>query len=453
MTVRMALRAGAAHRVQSDPSSGATNREVDQIVRRGIGSRAGAVLAAVAVTMLTVLGGITPPSARAAADPSDVVLVFDFSASILQDSTNRNRFAAALEGIADRVDEITADLLAGDATVSIVEFATKAADYPGCTDMKLLGSPSAVAKFSSCLRSVAGVYRKGLNSALTKRVGIDTNYVAAMQRAAVHLPADSVRPALILFTDGRHDVPGTPVGLVLPTRDQLFGSRPAFALLPVGMGLDPKLRTDLTHGLEALRIVKGIPACVSGSTFDWPTVTFQTAAAAGNAVGVALQDATCTFTVAPTPTPVPTPAPQFAPLVNFSITGGDGTATIHWASAPTPSSALPVTDYQARCRPSSGGDYIASTEGTSTDTTATISGLTNGTAYQCEVAAVSGTTVGAFVPAGEACPVRPQRRAPGLDPDRPERDHWLHRRMLAGQRSNLADQDPAAGGQRDRPDR
>ena len=373
-------------------------------MRRGIGSRAGAVLAAVAVTMLTVLGGIAPPSARAAADPSDVVLVFDFSASILQDSTNRNRFAAALEGIADRVDAITADLLAGDATVSIVEFATKAADYAGCTDLKLLGSPSAVAKLSSCLRSVAGVYRKGLNSALTKRVGIDTNYVAAMERAAVHLPADSVRPALILFTDGRHDVPGTPVGRVLPTRDQLFGSRPAFALLPVGMGLDPKLRTDLTRGLEALRIVKGIPACVSGSTFDWPTVTFQTAADAGNAVGVALQDATCTFTVAPTPTPVPTPAPQFAPLVNFSITGGDGTATIHWASAPTSSAALPVTDYQARCRPSGGGDYVSSGEGTSTDTTATISGLTNGTAYQCEVAAVSGTTVGAFVPAGSVTP-------------------------------------------------
>jgi hypothetical protein len=161
----------------------------------------------------------------------------------------------------------------------------------------------------------------------------------------------------------------------------------------------------LTRGLEQLRIVKGIPACVSGSTFQWPTVTFQTAAAAGNAVGVALQDATCTFTVAPTPTPIPTPPPQLAPLVNFSIEAGDGTATIHWISGPSPSAVLPVTDYQARCRPAAGGDYVTSSEGASTDTSATISGLAKGTPYQCEVAAVSGQIVGTFTPAGVVTPV------------------------------------------------
>jgi hypothetical protein len=373
-------------------------------VRRGIGSRASAALAAAAMTVVVTLGALAP-SVRAAADPSDVVLVFDFSASILNDTANRNRFATALDGIASRVDAITADLVAGDATVSIVQFATRAVDYPGCTGLRLLQSPSAAAKFAGCLRSVAGAYRKGATSAVSKAVGVDTNYVAAMQRAAAHLPADSVRPALILFTDGRHDVKGVPVSRVIPTRDQLFGSRPAFALLPVGMGLDPKDRAGLTRGLEQLRTVKGIPACVSGAEFTWPTVTFQTAAAAGNAVGVALQDATCTFTVAPTPTPVPTPAPQLAPLVGFSIDPGDGAATIHWTSGPTPASALPVTDYQARCRPSAGGDWIESTEGTSTDPSTTISGLTNGTVYECQVAAVSGTTVGAFTPAGTVTPL------------------------------------------------
>ena len=371
---------------------------------RGIGSRASAVMAAVVMTVVLSLGALAP-NARAAADPSDVVLVFDFSASILRDETNRNRFAAALEGIADRVDAITADLVAGDATVSIVQFATSAVDYPGCVDLKLLQSPSAVTRFATCLRSLAGGYRKGVTTPLSNRIGIDTNYVAAMERAAVHLPATSVRPALILFTDGRHDVKGVPVSRVIPTRDQLFGSRAAFALLPVGMGLDPKDRAGLTRGLEQLRIVKGIPACVSGTTFTWPTVTFQTAAAAGNAVGVALQDATCTFTVAPTPTPIPTPPPQLAPLVGFSIDAGDGSATIHWTSGSSTTSALPVTDYQARCRPSAGGDWIESAEGVSTETSTTISGLTNGTAYDCQVAAVSGTTVGAFTPAGSVTPL------------------------------------------------
>ena len=53
----------------------------------------------------------------------------------------------------------------------------------------------------------------------------------------MHLPADSIRPEMTLFTDGKHDVKGIPVA-VQPARDRLFGSRSPFALLPVGMGLD-----------------------------------------------------------------------------------------------------------------------------------------------------------------------------------------------------------------------
>jgi hypothetical protein len=225
-----------------------------------------------------------------------------------------------------------------------------------------------------------------------------------MQRAAVHLPPDSVRPALILFTDGRHDVAGVPASRVLPARDQLFGSRPAFALLPVGMGLDPQLRVNLTKGLEALRVVRGIPACVSGATFEWPNVTFQTPDKAGEAVGLALQDATCTFTVAPTPTPQPTPPPQLAPISGLKITPGDGKAEITWAAPSPRASAAPIVDYQARCR-SGDGPYIESTEGISTDTSATVEGLTNGTSYSCEVAALGDGVVGAWTPAGSVTPL------------------------------------------------
>ncbi|MFL5711502.1 MAG: vWA domain-containing protein, partial [Chloroflexota bacterium] len=153
---------------------------------------------------MLLIGSAPTPVVRAqsAPDPSDVVIVLDFSASILDESADRNRFGAALERIAARVDETSSDLIAGDTTVSIVQFAARAADYPGCTDLKLLANPEAVAKFAHCLRSVASAYRKGLRPALTRKIGIDTNYVAAMDRAAKHLPAGAVRPALILFTDG-----------------------------------------------------------------------------------------------------------------------------------------------------------------------------------------------------------------------------------------------------------
>ena len=52
-----------------------------------------------------------------------------------------------------------------------------------------------------------------------------------------------------------------------------------------------------------MRIISDMPACVSGSTFDWPQVVFKSPDEAGNAVAVALQNATCTFTVAPPPPP------------------------------------------------------------------------------------------------------------------------------------------------------
>ena len=53
--------------------------------------------------------------------------------------------------------------------------------------LSILNSPDQVTKFANCLRSVAAAYRKGLTSALTKKIGVDTNYVAAMELAAKHL--------------------------------------------------------------------------------------------------------------------------------------------------------------------------------------------------------------------------------------------------------------------------
>ena len=358
-----------------------------------LGPAARAVVTIV-VGALLMSSGLAPSVHAAAPDRSEVVLVLDFSASILKDAANRNRFGAALEQIANRVDATSADLVAGDTTVSMIQFATRAADYPGCADLKLLDSPETVTRFANCLRSVAGAYRKGLDPALTAKIGVDTNYVAAMEQAAKHLPPDAVRPAMILFTDGKHDVKGVPVSQVPITLDRLFGSRTPLAVLPVGMGLDPKERAALESGLARLRITRDMPACVSGATFDWPQVVFESPAEAGNAVAVALQDATCTFTVAPTPAPTPVPAP--AAVRGIGVTALDGRIQLTWAApAKTP---VPIVDYRVRCRAGE-GDWIESKDGVSLERTATVEGLTNGLEYQCEVAAVGASSVGAWTPA------------------------------------------------------
>jgi hypothetical protein len=358
-----------------------------------------------------LIGGapISTVRAQTAPDPSDVVIVLDFSASILDERADRNRFGAALERIADRVDETASDLIAGDTTVSIVQFAAKAADYPRCADLKLLGSSQAVAVFAGCLRSVASAYRKGLDPALTRKIGIDTNYVAAMEQAAKHLPPDAVRPALILFTDGRHDVRGVPASQVRVVRERLFGNRSPFALLPVGMGLDPTRRDALENGLAGMRIVSDMPPCVSGSTFDWPQVVFDSPAEAGNAVAVALQNATCTFTVEPPPA---VPVPKVGAVRGIQLTARDGAIELSWAAPVATSTSAPVVDYRARCR-AGAGEWIEAKEGVSLETTAIVEGLTNGLAYQCEVAAIGSASEGTWTAATAAIAPMARPAAPG----------------------------------------
>jgi hypothetical protein len=356
-----------------------------------LGRRMRAVIAIVSTALLISSASPLVVHAQTTPDRSNVVIVLDFSASILEDAANRNRFSTALERIADRVDQISSDLVTGDTTVTFVVFAAKAADDAGCVEIKLLDDPTAVTRFAGCLRSVAARYRKGLDPALTRRIGIDTNYVAAMTQASRHLPADAVRPTMILFTDGQHDVKGVPASRVPVVRAQLFGSRSPFALLPVGMGLDPTKRGALETGLASLRIVQDMPPCVSGQTFDWPKVVFGSADSAGNAVAVALQNATCTFTVEPAP-----PPPPVGTVQGLRLIAQDGAIEVDWG--PPPANSAPVVDYRVRCR--AGDDaWIESDEGVSKETKVTIDGLSNGKAYTCEVAAVGAASQGAWTPA------------------------------------------------------
>jgi len=166
------------------------------------------------------------------------------------------------------------------------------------------------------------------------------------------------------------------------------------------MGLSPAERDALESGLVNLRIIREMPACVSGAQFDWPRVVFDSPAEAGNAVAVALQDVTCTFTVAATPTPAPEPTPTPVPtpgvVRSVRLAPGDGRIEVAWivpATAPAP-----IVDYRIRCR-SGEGAWTDSEEGVSLKTSVVVEGLTNGAAYECEVAAVDATSQGSWTAA------------------------------------------------------
>src|SRR5207249_1413006 len=141
---------------------------------------------------------------------------------------------------------------------------------------------------------------------------------------------------------GKHDVRGVPLSKVQPARDRLVDDRSTFALLPVGMGLEAKDRSALQAGLLRLRTIRAVPACVSGTLFEWPSVVFASPSAAGNAVATALQDVTCTFTVAPPPTQSPGPGPAPGPVQNIQLTALDGRIELTWAP---PAGSVSVVDY------------------------------------------------------------------------------------------------------------
>jgi hypothetical protein len=177
------------------------------------------------------------------------------------------------------------------------------------------------------------------------------------------------------------------------------------------MGLESKDRETLQTGLARLQIIKGMPACVSGTAFEWPQVVFESAEEAGSAVGVALQNATCTFTVAPSPTAEPAPVPTPGRVTGIRATPGDGQVALEWIR---PSGkGEDVTDYQARCRTGDGPD-IESTEGVSADPRAVVTGLRNGSEYRCEVAALGGATAGAWTPASAVVTPFGRPAAPGI---------------------------------------
>ena len=98
------------------------------------------------------------------------------------------------------------------------------------------------------------------------------------------------------------------------------------------MGLKAAERPTLEAGLAVAQDDQRHAACSTGATMTWPDVVFQTPEDAGNAVAVALQNATCTFTAAPVATP---PALSNA-VENINLAPLDGAAAVDWDPPTTP---------------------------------------------------------------------------------------------------------------------
>ena len=93
----------------------------------------------------------------------------------------------------------------------------------------------------------------------------------------------------------------------------------------------------------------------------------------------------------------------FKPSAPTSVTAtaGNAQAVVSW-TAPTVLVQTPITDYVVQFSSNSGSSWTTFSEGTSTAASATVTGLTNSTAYVFRVAAVNGIGTGAYSTASAA---------------------------------------------------
>jgi hypothetical protein len=93
----------------------------------------------------------------------------------------------------------------------------------------------------------------------------------------------------------------------------------------------------------------------------------------------------------------------FLPAAPTSVTatGGNAQVALSW-SAPTVSAQTPITDYTVQYSSNSGSTWTTFTRAASTATSATVTSLSNGTAYVFRVAAVNGVGTGSYSTATSA---------------------------------------------------
>lgn len=88
---------------------------------------------------------------------------------------------------------------------------------------------------------------------------------------------------------------------------------------------------------------------------------------------------------------------------SLTATAGNAQVALTW-TAPTVLAQTPITDYVVQYSTNNGSTWATFSDGTSTSTSATVTGLTNGTAYVFRVAAVNGVGTGAYATSGSVTP-------------------------------------------------
>ena len=342
----------------------------------------------------SLLGSVANVKAAGGIQPSDVVLAFDFSASMKENDKNIDT-ASALNTLAERIPSYTNDIITSEIMIHLVWFRGSATPVPGCESLTL-DDEAAVNSFADCLNKVARAYKTGPSEWKRNVPGSNgTNYSAAFDKSISLLAGGTTnRPAIIFFTDGEHtgEQSTAPDGRkwlddILANTKNLLPNR---AILPVGLGVNG----GALGYLEELRNLTNLSNCPNNGSgvIEWNTVSFPTGTIAGNRVADAFAAVTC-VTINEDPPPPGVPDAPAAP----SVSGGDGSGTV---SVEQPDeNGSQISGYEYECINEAGGNTVTAS---SEDPEATVDGLENGDEYRCRSAAVNGVGQGEWSEASSA---------------------------------------------------
>ena len=119
---------------------------------------------------------------------------------------------------------------------------------------------------------------------------------------------------------------------------------------------------------------------------------------AGNGINVAISGTTATITSDDTRWNLFLPS---APT-NLSVTAGNGQASLSWTAPTGVIAQAPITDYAVQLSSNSGSTWTTFADAVSSATSATVTGLTNGTAYVFRVAAANAVGTGTYTAASSS---------------------------------------------------
>ena len=141
----------------------------------------------------------------------------------------------------------------------------------------------------------------------------------------------------------------------------------------------------------------------AGGGLGTGTIVGVAGAAAGAAAAVGVATGGDPEPPPPPPPPPPPAASAPSPPSAPALTAGDGQLAARW-SAPASDGGAAIDDYDVRYRPSGGNWTELPDTSRSTSTTATITGLTNGTTYEVQVRAGNSAGDGPWSPSATGTP-------------------------------------------------